>query len=151
MRVPRAGVPGNGGWHTVAMAVRSLGWMGVRTPHAGAMNTFYREVLRLEVILDRPGATWYRLADGAEVHVYGPPDEFHGFFGDGPVVGFAVDSFRETYENLTAARAEFVYPEPQRADGRAWQHFRAPDGNVYEIIGPDDLPEPAVVPDGSDP
>jgi hypothetical protein len=39
-----------------------------------------------------PGATWYRLGDGTEVHVYGPPDEFHDFFGDGPVVGFAVDS-----------------------------------------------------------
>lgn len=22
---------------------------------------------------------------------------------------------------------------------RAWQHFRAPDGNIYEIIGPDDV------------
>ena len=27
--------------------------------------------------------------------------------------------------------------EPQRADGQMWQHFRAPDGNVYEIIGPE--------------
>jgi hypothetical protein len=32
-----------------------------------------------------------------------------------------------------------VVPAAGRADGRAWQHFRAPDGSVYEIIGPDDL------------
>jgi len=27
--------------------------------------------------------------------------------------------------------------EPQRDGGSAWNHFRGPDGNVYEIIGPD--------------
>src|SRR5262249_52578323 len=49
-------VPGGG-----AMAVRSLGWLGVRTSAAAAMNAFYRDVLHLEVILERPEATWYRL------------------------------------------------------------------------------------------
>jgi hypothetical protein len=39
---------------------------------------------------------------------------------------------------MTAAGIEFIYPEPQRAGGRAWQHFRGPDGNIYEVIGPDD-------------
>jgi catechol 2,3-dioxygenase-like lactoylglutathione lyase family enzyme len=121
------------------MTVRSLGWLGVRTPAAAAMTALYRDVLGLEVIFERPGATWYRLADGTEVHVYGSDDEDHRFFGTAPVVGLAVDSFRETHAALTAAGVEFLYPEPQQADGRAWQHFRAPDGNVYEIIGPDDL------------
>jgi catechol 2,3-dioxygenase-like lactoylglutathione lyase family enzyme len=121
------------------MAVRSLGWLGVRTPAADAMNAFYRDVLHLEVILERPGATWFRLQDGTEVHVYGSDDEDHDFFGTAPVVGFAVDSFRAAHAALAGARVEFLSPEPQRADGRAWQHFRAPDGNVYEIIGPDDL------------
>lgn len=37
------------------------------------------------------------------------------------------------------AEAMFIYPEPQRQAGQAWQHFRAPDGNVYELIGPDDV------------
>jgi len=121
------------------MTVRSLGWLGVRTPAADAMTAFYRDVLRLEVISERPGATWFRLPDGTEVHVYGPDDEDHRFFGTAPVIGLAVDSFRAAHAALAAARVEFLYAEPQRADGRAWQHFRAPDGNVYEIIGPDDL------------
>jgi catechol 2,3-dioxygenase-like lactoylglutathione lyase family enzyme len=125
------------------MVVRSLGWLGVRTPHAAAMSLFYRDVLQLEMILDRPGATWFRLEDDTEVHVYGPADEDHDFFGAAPVVGFAVDSFRAVNAALTAAGVEFVYPEPQRARGRAWQHFRAPDGNVYEIISHDDLDQPA--------
>jgi len=121
------------------MTVRSLGCLGSRTPNADAMSAFYRDVLRLPVILERPGATWFRLEDGTEVHVYGPSDEDHEFFGTAPVVGFAVGSFRAAHAALTAARIEFLYPEPQRAEGRAWQHFRAPDGNVYEIIGPDDV------------
>jgi catechol 2,3-dioxygenase-like lactoylglutathione lyase family enzyme len=125
------------------MAVRSLGWLGVRTPAAEAMNAFYRDVLHLEVILERPGATWFRLQDGTEVHVYGSGDEDHEFFGTAPVVGLAVDSFRAAHAALARAAVEFLYPEPQRAGGRAWQHFRAPDGNVYEIIGPDDLDDVA--------
>lgn len=38
---------------------------------------------------------------------------------------------------LLAAGIELMYPEPQRASGKIWQHFKAPDGNVYEIIGRD--------------
>jgi catechol 2,3-dioxygenase-like lactoylglutathione lyase family enzyme len=82
------------------MAVRSLGWLGVRTPAADAMNAFYRDVLHLEVILERPGATWFRLQDGTEVHVYGSDDEDHEFFGTAPVVGLAVDSFRAAHAAL---------------------------------------------------
>jgi hypothetical protein len=52
--------------------------------------------------------------------------------------GFAIDSFPDVHAAMTAAGIEFIYPEPQRAGGRAWQHFRGPDGNIYEVIGPDD-------------
>jgi catechol 2,3-dioxygenase-like lactoylglutathione lyase family enzyme len=42
------------------MAVRSLGWLGVRTPDVVAMTAFYRDVLGLEVILERPSAPPWR-------------------------------------------------------------------------------------------
>lgn len=121
------------------MTVRSLGWIGVRTPNAAAMSAFYRDVLRLEVIREQPNATWFRLADGPEAHVYSADDQDHHFFGSAPVVGFEVDSFASAHAALIQAGIEFLYPSPQRKDGKAWQHFRAPDGNVYEIIGPDDI------------
>lgn len=97
------------------MAVRALGWLGVRTPAADAMNAFYRDVLHLEVILERPGATWFRLPDGTEVHVYGSDNEDHEFFGTAPVAGLAVDSFPAAQAALARARVEFGCPEPQRA------------------------------------
>lgn len=121
------------------MKVLSLGWLGVRTAQAAAMAAFFRDVLRLDVLREDATSSRFRLGDGTEAHVYGAADTEHTFFGAGPVVGFEVDSFRQAHDALVKAGIAFVYPEPQRHAGRAWQHFRAPDGNVYEIIGPDDL------------
>lgn len=121
------------------MGIKSLAWLGVRTVNAAAMSAFYRDVLGLEVLQEESAGARYALADGTEVHVYDGHDTFHEFFGTAPVIGFFVDSFSETQQRMTRAGIKFLYPEPQRQSGRAWQHFRAPDGNVYEIIGIDDL------------
>jgi catechol 2,3-dioxygenase-like lactoylglutathione lyase family enzyme len=121
------------------MKVLSLGWLGVRTKNSAAMTAFYRDVLRLEVLEEKTTGARFCLADQTEVHVYGDDDEFHEFFGSAPVIGFVVDSFAEAQAAILQSGIEFLYPEAQRHAGRAWQHFRAPDGNVYEMIGPDDL------------
>jgi catechol 2,3-dioxygenase-like lactoylglutathione lyase family enzyme len=118
------------------MKVLSLGWLGVRTQNSAAMTAFYRDVLGLEMLQEETTSARFCLADRTEVHVY---DEFHEFFGSAPVIGFLVDSFAEAQAALLQAGIEFLYPEAQRHAGQAWQHFRAPDGNVYEMIGPDDL------------
>lgn len=119
--------------------VLSLGWLGVRTTSSVAMSAFYRDVLGLEVLHQDASSSRFRLNDGTEAHVYTEDDVAHDFFGTAPVVGFAVESFAAARAAMASAGVEFLYPEPQRHGGRAWQHFRAPDGNVYEIIGPDDI------------
>ncbi|HEU4919853.1 MAG TPA: VOC family protein [Candidatus Limnocylindrales bacterium] len=116
--------------------LRSMGFLGVRTDAYEATVALYRDVLGLEPILERPGATWFRASDGAQVHVYGPTDEDHEFFGRGPVVGLVVDDFDAARAAMVAAGIEFI-GEPQRDGESAWNHYRGPDGNVYEIIGPD--------------
>lgn len=103
------------------------------------MCTFFRDVLKLELVQHQSTGTRFRLSDGTEVHVYGTDDADHDFFGAGPVVGFAVESFASARAYMAERGADFVYPEPQRGGGRAWQHFRGADGNIYELIGPDDL------------
>ena len=70
----------------------------------------------------------------ASVHVYGPADDDHDFFGSGPVVGLVVDDFDADASAMVAAGIEFV-GEPQRAGDAVWNHYVGPDGNVYEIIG----------------
>jgi catechol 2,3-dioxygenase-like lactoylglutathione lyase family enzyme len=119
--------------------VLQLGWLGVRTANSLAMSAFFRDVLGLEVLTQDASATRFLLGNGTEAHVYAESDADHLFFGSAPVVGFAVESFAEARSALARAGTEFLYPEPQRQGGLAWQHFRAPDGNVYEIIGPDDI------------
>jgi glyoxylase I family protein len=119
------------------MKVLRLGWMGTKTQQFDRMNEFYRDVLGLDVLSIDDSSGRFKLQDGTEVHVYGPKDKHHEFFSEGPVVAFEVDDFAVAQSRLHAAGVEFIYPEPQRASGRIWQHFRAPDGNVYELIGDD--------------
>ena len=121
------------------MTVQSLSWLGVRTDNAEALCAFYRDVLQLKPFQTDLTSTRFRLADGTEAHVYNSHDVDHRFFGKGPVVGLRVESFAATRAAMLQAGIEFLYPEPERQAGLAWQHFRAPDGNVYEIIGPDDI------------
>ena len=121
----------------LAMKVLRLGWMGARTKQFDQTNQFYRDVLGLDVLSIDDSSGRFKLEDGTEVHVYGPKDTHHEFFGEGPVVAFEVDDFAVAQSRLRAAEVEFIYPEPQRAAGKVWQHFRAPDGNVYELIGDD--------------
>jgi catechol 2,3-dioxygenase-like lactoylglutathione lyase family enzyme len=119
------------------MKVTGLGWMGTKTRQFDRMNTFYRDVLNLDVVSIDDKSGRFKLDDGTEVHVYGSKDEDHEFFGNGPVVAFEVDDFAAARTRLLGFGIGFIYQEPQRASGRIWQHFRAPDGNVYEIIGND--------------
>jgi len=75
----------------------------------------------------------FAFPDGTEVEVWRPENEFHSFFGTGPVVGLRVDDVEAARTGMEAAGVEFLSPV-QRPEGVAWSHFRGPDGNVYEII-----------------
>ena len=50
-------------------------------------------------------------------------------FATGPVVGFAVRDLPAAVDELRRAGVELL-GEP----GPTWQHFRGPDGNVYELV-----------------
>jgi hypothetical protein len=115
------------------MTTRSLAWLGVRTERFAEMVALYRDGLGLEPLLLSETAAWFRLADGNEVHVYAQSDEDHAFFGPGPVAGFLVDDFAVARAALIAQGCDFI-GEPQTAGDAIWNHYLAPDGNVYEII-----------------
>jgi catechol 2,3-dioxygenase-like lactoylglutathione lyase family enzyme len=113
--------------------VHSVGFVGVRTQAFDQMVTLYRDVLGLDPVLVRRDAAWFRASDGAQIHVYGPSDRDHAFFDSGPVVGLLVDDFDATRTRMIESGCVFI-GEPQRDGGAVWNHYRAPDGNVYEII-----------------
>jgi catechol 2,3-dioxygenase-like lactoylglutathione lyase family enzyme len=115
------------------MTAHSLVWLGVRTSRFEEMAAFYRDVLGLNTLRDEPDDARFRLTDGTEVHVYGPSDADHDFFGPGPVVALLVDDFPATRARMAAAGIEFI-GDAQHNGEATWIHFRAPDGNIYELI-----------------
>jgi catechol 2,3-dioxygenase-like lactoylglutathione lyase family enzyme len=115
--------------------IQSLGFLGVRTSAFEPMTALYRDTLGLEPILERPGTAWFRAADGTQIHVYAAADADHDFFDSGPVVGLVVDDFDATRAAMVAAGIVFI-GDPQRDGDSAWNHYRGPDGNVYELMGP---------------
>ena len=119
--------------------VRGLGFLGVRVADLErfeATVALYRDVLGLGTFREEPGRlAWFRLGDGTELHVYGPDDTDHVEFGERPCVGLVVDDVDATRAAMEAAGVVFLW-ETQREGGRAWAHYRGPDGAVYELIGP---------------
>jgi catechol 2,3-dioxygenase-like lactoylglutathione lyase family enzyme len=117
--------------------IQRLAFLGVRLSSRArfeATVALYRDVLGHRPILERPDAVWFETADRTQIHVYGPGDEDHDFFGEGPVVGLVVDDFDAAREAMTAAGIAFV-GEPQRDGSSVWNHYVGPDGSVYEIMG----------------
>ena len=113
----------------------SVSFLGVHTRQLEPMKWLYRDAYRLPMLHEAPGMAWFALAEHAELHVYGYADDDHRFFGAGPVPGLLVDDFAGTVARLDAAGVEWL-TEPDVRDGRTWRHYRAPDGNVYEVMGP---------------
>jgi catechol 2,3-dioxygenase-like lactoylglutathione lyase family enzyme len=114
--------------------VKGLVWVGSRTEHYGQMVRFYRDALGLPLEHEEGEFALFRLPDGSKAEVFGPSDTEHTHFTTGPVVGFLVDDVESARGGLEAQGIEFIGPVHEwEPTGEAWSHFRAPDGNVYEI------------------
>ena len=115
--------------------VKGLVWVSSRTDHYEQMAGFYRDTLRLPLELEDGEFAVFRLPDGSKAEVFGPSDTEHTHFTTGPVAGFLVDDVETAREVLEAEGIEFIGPVHEwEPTGEAWSHFRAPDGNVYEIV-----------------
>jgi catechol 2,3-dioxygenase-like lactoylglutathione lyase family enzyme len=121
------------------VVVEGLGFLGLRVVDPAAYQAtigFFRDVLRLPVAADEGArSVRFRLADGTGVHVYGPADEDHDFYGDGPCIGLRVADLDAARAVLEAAGIRFGR-ETERDGGEAWAHFEGPDGGAWELIGP---------------
>ncbi len=111
------------------MEITGLGWSGTRTESAEALARFYQHVLGLRLVHTEPHFWVFELPDGTHVEVFGQQYPGKEHFTTGPVVGFAVTDLPQAVTELQEAGIELV-GEP----GPRWQHFRGPDGNVYELV-----------------
>ena len=115
------------------MRIIKLAWVGTRTDNAGPTVDFLREVLGLRLELDQPGFWMLKLPDGSKVEVFGPDSPVNRHFTTGPVAGFLVDDIQDAAAELRSAGVEILYASAIDDSGNAWVHFRAPDGNIYEL------------------
>lgn len=111
------------------MDVTGLGWLGTRTPHAEKLARFYEDVLGLNLVYTEPNFWVFELPDGRKVEVFHPDYPGKDHFTTGPVTAFAVTDLAAAVEELKTAGIELV-GEP----GPTWQHFRGPDGAIYELV-----------------
>lgn len=113
----------------------SVSFLGLWTNDLPGMRRLYAEGYGLDVIRETASSVWFALDDRAELHLYATSDDYHAFFGTAPVPGLFVDDFDATVAALDRLGVEWL-TEIDSADDRQWRHYRAADGNVYEVMGP---------------
>ncbi|MDP9366319.1 MAG: VOC family protein [Chloroflexota bacterium] len=119
------------------MEVKGLVWVGTRTAEYDATVRFFRDELGLRPDHTQTDFAVFRMPNGDTLEVFGPSDTDHAHFDSGPVVGFLVDDVAAARAELEeAGTVDLLGPLRSWPGGTASQHFRAPDGNVYEVLGP---------------
>jgi hypothetical protein len=102
------------------------------------MRAFAVDVLGLRIAgQDEADFVELATADGSKLELFGSPEVGDGpwLFESNPVVaGLLVDDIRAARDELAqAAGVELLGDLRVLPGGYAWQHFRAPDGHVYEL------------------
>lgn len=120
------------------MKVKGIRWIGVRTAELASMRSFAVDVLGMRVVgQDTEEFVELAMGDGAKLELFGTPEVADGpwLFEANPVVaGFLVDDIEAARAELARRPGVELLGELRvMPDGYAWQHFRAPDGHVYEI------------------
>jgi len=118
--------------------VKGIRWLGVGTERVAEMRAFAIEVLGLRVAgEDSEEFVELAMADGAKLELFGNAAAADGpwLFESNPVVaGFLVDDIQAARNELAQSPGvELLGDLRVLPDGYAWQHFRAPDGRVYEL------------------
>ncbi|HET8873922.1 MAG TPA: VOC family protein [Gaiellaceae bacterium] len=111
------------------MRIKGIVWLGMRTERFDEMREFFLDITGVAP-RDDPGLAVFDLASGDRIEVFDPTTGES--YMDAPLVGFLVDDVAVARAELESRGIEFIGPIRTGA-GSSWSHFRAPDGNVYEL------------------
>ena len=117
------------------MEVKNIRWVGVATSNYDAMVEFVKSVMGLRVNFDDEFTVEFKTTEGDGFQLMAQGDPYFDFFSSqarGPVPLFEVSDLDEAYNELVAAGVDVVGPRG-RDSVWEWIHFRAPDGNLYEL------------------
>ena len=124
------------------MQIAGINWAGVRTHSFESMKHFAEATLGLSPVHESRDFVVYRLPNGDKLEIFGPaaPSAPEQFAKNEIVCGLQVDDIDRAREELQAAGVELLGPiHRERPGGYAWQHFRMPDGKVFELSFEPDL------------
>jgi catechol 2,3-dioxygenase-like lactoylglutathione lyase family enzyme len=113
--------------------VLGLVWLGTRTDRFHEMAAFFESTMGLTLASSLDGFREYRLPNADVVELFDGDDAGTAHLTTGPVAGFLVSDLESARDELMHAGVELL-GDLRREGGYAWQHFRAPDGNVYELV-----------------
>ena len=116
-----------------AMKVLGIVWVGTRTDRFHDMASFFEHTLGFTQAEQTDGFRNYRLPNADGVELFGPEERDHVHMTTGPVPGFLVSDLDEAVGELRAAGIELI-GDTRHEGAYGWQHFRAPDGNLYELV-----------------
>jgi predicted enzyme related to lactoylglutathione lyase len=122
--------------------VLGINWVGVKTKEFDLTRSFFSGVMGVPVTFDRPDFAVMTLPSGDKVEIFGPagPDPDSQFATNTVVAGFLVDDIEAARAELAAGGAELLGEIEGRPGGYRWQHFRSPDGKVFEVCSDPQLP-----------
>ncbi len=115
----------------MALRIKRLCWVGVRTPEYEQMVRFLRDVMGLSVEFEEATTAELSLPSGDRIRLFGPGDRYYDFFGQhaaGPVPLFEVEARLELEQ-----AGIMTIGETESDDKWEWVHFRGPDGNLCEL------------------
>lgn len=117
------------------MKVLGINWVGVKTDAFGPSCAFFTDVMGLEISYRRADFAVLELPDGDKLEFFGPggPDPESQFRHNQVVAGFWVADIEGARAELLAGGAELLGELEGTDGGYQWQHFRAPDGKVFEL------------------
>jgi catechol 2,3-dioxygenase-like lactoylglutathione lyase family enzyme len=120
------------------MEVRGIRWVGVGTERVAEMRAFAIDVLGLRVDgQDGEDFVELTMADGSKLELFGSAAVADGpwlFEANEVVAGFLVEDIQAARDELARTPGVELLGELRvLPGGYAWQHFRAPDGHVYEL------------------
>jgi predicted enzyme related to lactoylglutathione lyase len=114
------------------MKVQGLVWLGIQTERFDEMAAFMATLFGTPSPVQEPGFARWSLANGDLVEIFTAGDK--PTFGSAPVVGFRVADLDAARRDIEAAGAQVVSGYGPNEDGYETVHFRAPDGNIYELV-----------------
>ena len=106
--------------------------MGVQTARFDEMATLLRALTGVSPAVEERGFNLWSLANGDLLELFAAGAK--PTFDAAPVVGFLVDDLEASRRDIEAAGATVVGGYGPNEDGYESVHFRAPDGNVYELV-----------------